>query len=105
VFRNSEGEPVDPVPYFVVTGLAFLGSYSFLPVYCLSLGTDTVVAVIVPTAVFVCLATVTYYRMVWTTRPNLQGEVPAELRLQRIVYTAVVVVGVLIGLTLILLSR
>ena len=35
----------------------------------------------------------------------MQGEVPAELRLQRIVYVALVVAGVLFLLSLILLTR
>ena len=70
VFRNSEREPVDPIPYLVVTGMAFLGSYSVLLVYCLSLGTGTAVGVAVATAVFAGLAGVSYHRMCGPPGPD-----------------------------------
>jgi hypothetical protein len=42
--------------------------------------------------------------MVWSARPDLRGEVPAGVRLQRLFYGAVAVGGVLLLLTLLLLS-
>ena len=105
MFRNREGRPVDPVPFLVVTGLAFLGSYSFVPVYCLSLGLSMHVSTGTSTVVFLGLSAVTYHRMVWAARPDLQGEVPPGFRLQRLFYGVLVVVGVLLLLTLLLLSR
>jgi ABC-type nickel/cobalt efflux system permease component RcnA len=105
VFRNREGTHVDPVPFLVVSGLSFLGSLSFVPVYCLTLGLSMPVSVGAGVAVFLCLAAAAYHRMVWDARPELRGEVPPEVRLQRLVYGVLVVVGVLLLLTLLLLSR
>jgi len=102
VVRNRDGSRVDPVPYLVVTGLAFLGCFSFLPVYLRSLGVGLPASVAVAAAAFVGLAGVAYYRMVWTARPDLRGELPPGRRLQRLLYAALVVVGVLTALTLLL---
>ena len=105
MFRTRDGETVDPVPYLVVTALAFLGCFSVLPVYLLSVGVDRPAAVGAAGVVFVGLATAAYYRMVWTARPALRGEVPPERRLRRVLYAALVVVAVLVGLTVALAAR
>jgi hypothetical protein len=105
VFRNREGDRVDPVPFLVVVGFAFLGSFTFVPVYCLSLGLSTVQAAGIAIAVFSLLTAAAYRRMVWGARPDLAGEIPAGERLIRLYYGALVVGGVLLGLTVLLLSR
>ena len=105
MFQNREGRAVDPVPYLVVTSGAFLGSFSFVPVYGLSLGLSLPVSVGVATTIFAGLAVVAYHQMVWTARPELQGEVPAAQRLQRVFYAALVVGGLLLLATLLLLWR
>ena len=105
VFRNREGTAVDPVPFLVVSGLSLLGSLSFVPVYCLTLGLSMPLSLGVGGAVFLCLSAAAYYRMVWMALPDLRGEVPPAVRLQRLVYGALAVAGVLSLLTLLLLSR
>ena len=105
MFRNREGTAVDPVPFLVVSGLSLVGSLSFVPVYCLTLGLPGSVSVGSGVAVFLGLSTLAYHRMVWTTRPGLRGEIPPGARLQRLVYGALAVAGVLLFLTLLLLSR
>ncbi|MEF8861234.1 MAG: hypothetical protein V5A40_05690 [Haloarculaceae archaeon] len=105
VLRNREGAEVDPVPFLVVSGLSLVGSLSFVPVYCLTLGLSMPVSVGAGVAVFLGLSAVAYHRMVWTACPELRGEVPPGARLQRLVYGALVVAGVLLLLTLLLLSR
>jgi hypothetical protein len=103
MFKNREGHAVDPVPYLVVASGTFLGSFSFVPVYGLSLGLSPLSSVGAATAVFAGLAAVAYHQMVWTARPELQGEVPAAQRLQRVFYVALVVGGVVLLATLLLL--
>lgn len=105
VFRNREGRDVDPVPFLVVSGLSLAGSLSFVPAYCLALGLSIPVSAGAGVAVFLGLSAVAYHRMVWTARPELRGEVPPGMRLQQLVYGMLVVVGVLLLLTLLLLSR
>lgn len=105
VFRNRDGEDVDPVPFLVVSGLSFAGSLSFVPAYCLSLGLPMTVSVGAGTAAFVGLAAAAYHRMVWSARPGAREEVSPGIRLQKLLYGMLVVVVVLLALTLLLLSR
>lgn len=105
MFRNQRGRRVDPVPFLVATALAFLGTFSFLPVYCLTLGLSVPVTAVVSVGVFLGLAAMSYHRLVWTARPEFRGEIPAERRLLRLFYVALSVTGILIGLTILLLAR
>ena len=105
MLSNRDGHRVDPVPFLVVTGLAFLGSFTFVPIYCLTLGLPMTYSAGAGVFVFGSLTAVAYHRMVWASTPELQGEVPAETRLLRLFYGALVVGGVLLSLTLLLLSR
>lgn len=93
------------MPFLVVSGLSVLGSLSFVPVYCLALGLSMSVSVGAGVAVSLGLSAVAYHRMVWTASPELRGEVPPGIRLQKLVYGALLVAGVLLLLTLLLLSR
>ena len=99
VFRNREGTNVDPVPCLVVVSAAFLLSFSFGPGYLLAFGVSLPVALAVSAVVFVGLSATAYHQMVWTSRPDLQGEVPAASRLRRLFYLMV-----LVALVLLLLS-
>lgn len=98
--RNRQGVDVDPWPFLVVSGLAFLVVFSFGPVYLLSFGLSLSVALAVSAVVFFGLLGLAHHRLVRTVSPDLVGEVPASERLRRIVYWAVAVVLVLFGLSL-----
>lgn len=100
---NARGQPVDPVPFLVVATLAFLVSFSYGPIYLMELGLPLPAALAVSTGVFLSLSALAYYRLVWDTRPELRGEVPAERRLRAIVYAALVLAALLGLLTLPLL--
>jgi hypothetical protein len=94
-FTNARGQPVDPVPFLVVCSLAFLVSYSYGPIYCMELGFSLPAALGISTGVFVLTSTLAFRRLVWTTRPDLRGEIAAEERLRGIVYAALVAVALL----------
>lgn len=94
---NRHGTPVDPVPFLVAATTAFLASYVYLPAYFLSLGASLPVALVGATLVFVVTAIGAFYRCCWTARPELRGEVPAEMRMHRLVY------GILLGFCVIVL--
>lgn len=98
--RNREGTPVDPWPFVVVCGMGFLLAFSFGPGYLLSAGLDLAAALAVSALVFVGSVAVAYHRLVWRARPDLRGEIPAPVRLRRIVYWGVVVALLLFGLSL-----
>ena len=101
---NRHGTPVDPVPFLVVASLAFLVSFSYGPIYCMALGLSLPPALAVSTLAF-CLATsASYHRLVWTARPELRGEIPADQRFRRLVYAALVVGALLALLSLPLLN-
>ena len=102
--RNREGTPVDPWPFLVVCAMGFLLVFSFGPSYLLSFGVDLPGALAVSTLAFAGTSAVAYHRLVWDDRPDLRGEVPATERLRRIVYWAVAVALVLLGLSLPFLS-
>ncbi|WP_101298067.1 hypothetical protein [Halegenticoccus soli] len=84
--RNRRGTPVDPVPFLVVTALAFLVSFAFGPMYGRALGFPFSTAFGGSVAAFALLTAVAYYRLIWTARPDLRGEVPAQQRLLRLFY-------------------
>lgn len=102
-FRNREGDPVDPVPFLVTASAAFLVTFSFVPVYCLTLGLSVATATAASTAVFLVAAGLAYRRLVRTAHPDLRSEVDPGLRLRQLFYVALVVVGLLVLVSLPLL--
>ena len=100
LFRNRAGRPIDPWPFVVVTGLAFLLAFSFGPVYLLSFGLSLPWALAVSTLVFLGLLVAAYQRLVRTATPEFQREIPAAYRVRNLVYWAVAVALVLGGLSL-----
>lgn len=96
--------PVDPVPFIVVAAIGFLFCYCFGPVYLMAFGAELAGGLGYTTMVFLAFAWYAYYRLVWTARPDLRGEVPAHLRLRRLVLGGLVVAGLLALLSLPLLG-
>ena len=99
MFQNRHGTAVDPVPFFVVSAFTFLLSFSVGPIYGLSFGLSIELALAASAACCVAAVVGSYYRLVWTARPDLRAEIPASARLERIGYAAV---G--FGLLLVLIS-
>ncbi|MFC7135877.1 hypothetical protein [Halobaculum litoreum] len=99
--RNRRGDPVDPVPFLVVAGTAFMIVYSVGPVYLITLfGVDVATAVAGSTPVFLLATAAAYWRLVRTVRPDLRAETPAEWRFRRLWYAAVGFGLLLVALTL-----
>lgn len=103
--RNDRGQSVDPVPFIVMTGVAFTVCYSYGPIYFVSLGWTMPSAVGTSTGAFLAATAVAFYRLVWTARPDLRGEIPASMRLRRLFLATVAAVVALFGLSLPLLIR
>lgn len=98
--RNREGDPVDPVPFLVVTGMGFMIVLSLGPIYLMALfGVDLSLALAGSTAAFVATAVAAYHRLVRSVRPDLRGELPASWRFRRLWYAAIA-----FGLLLVLLT-
>lgn len=95
--RNRRGTVVDPVPFLVVAASAFAVVYSFGPAYLLALDVPFDAAVVVTSVVFVALVCLAYHRLVWATRPEYRGIVPAANRIKTLFY-AIVAGFALLGL-------
>jgi hypothetical protein len=96
--RNRWGTGVDPVPFFVVVATAFAVCYSFGTVYLLAYDLSVSAALWGSTGAFAAAASGSYYRFVWTYRPEFREEVPVGIRFQRLLlasFAAVVLVGLL----------
>lgn len=100
--RNRDGTPIDPVPFVVVVGLAFMLALSLGPLYGLAYGLPIWVGVVVSAVVFLVVAVGAYHRLVWTTSPETR-EVAIELRAERLFYLALILAVVIVALTLPLL--
>jgi len=103
--RNKHGTPVDPVPFLVVVLGAVMVGYSYGPLYLMALGMglgDSLLA----TGSALALATwAAHHRLVWTARPDLRGEVPADVRVKRLFYAVLIGVVALVLLALPLVGR
>ncbi|MFB6165501.1 MAG: hypothetical protein ABEJ31_10120 [Haloarculaceae archaeon] len=96
--RNRRGTPVDPVPFFVVSGLGFALAFTYGPGYLLALGASLGVALAGAAAAFAATVAVAYRRYVWTATPDVT--VPAAVRFQRLCYGALLAGAALVLLAL-----
>lgn len=86
VLRNSDGVAVDPVPFLVVSVLGFAVSFAVGPLYVMALGASLTIGLVVAVATTLATALAAYHRYIWTERPALRSEIPAEERFQRLLY-------------------
>lgn len=91
---------MDPVPFLVVAALGFLLCYSFGPIYLMEFGAELSGGLGYSTMAFLLVTGLAYYRFVWTARPDLRSEVPADRRLRRLVLGGLAVAGVFALLSL-----
>lgn len=101
--KNSDGVPIDPVPFLVVALLAGMILIGFGPLYLMEFGLALEVAVASSVVLTLVAFAVAYYRFVWTTNPLVREEVPAADRYLRLVYGILIGVLVLLGLRALLL--
>lgn len=101
--RNARGDPVDPVPFLVVSAMAFAVCYSYGPIYFVELGLALRESLLVTTGAFLASTAGAYHRMVRTARPDLRGEVPAAQRFRRLVIAIAIGIAALVALSLPLL--
>ncbi|WP_254839291.1 hypothetical protein [Natronomonas marina] len=100
--RNRNGDPVDPVPFLVSTGLSVMLLFSTGPLYGLAYGLSVRVSLVLSSAGAVAVAAFAYHRLVWVATPSWV-QVPAELRFQRLLYVALAFGVILLGLSVPLL--
>lgn len=104
MLENDRGEPIDPVPFLVVTALGALACYSLGPGYLLALGAELTDALAASTLAALVTTAVAYHRFVRTRRPEHRAEIPAGARLRRLLVGSLAVAGVFVLLLLPLLA-
>jgi hypothetical protein len=100
--RNSDGAPVDPVPFLVVAATAFLVCFSFGPLYGTAIGASLPLALVGSGLVFVGITAGAYHRLVRQHNPE-GPRAPPDVRLRNLFYVAAVLAGLLLLLALPLL--
>lgn len=101
--RNRRDEPVDPVPFLVTTGLAFMLAFSFGPIYGLAYGLSLSASLAASAVAFVGAAVAAYRQLVRRAPSVDAGPLPAAPRFERLLYAALGLGAVLVGLTVPLL--
>jgi len=100
--HNSDGSPVDPVPFFVAALLAAMVLIGWGPLYLMAHGIEQPLALGVSATFTVGTCGVLYYRFIWNYNPAIREEVPAATRYLRYLYGIVIGILVLLGLTALL---
>ncbi|KOX97590.1 MULTISPECIES: hypothetical protein [Halorubrum] len=101
--RNRRGEPIDPVPFLVTTGLAFTLVFSFGPLYGLAYGLSLPLALAASAVGFAAVALVAHRRLVRSAPPVDAGPLPSGQRFERLLYAGVGLGVAFLALTLPLL--
>lgn len=100
--RNSDGSPVDPVPFLVVALLAAMLLIGWGPLYLMAHGIGQPLALGTSATLTVGTCGVLYYRFIWNYNPAIREEVPAATRYLRLLYGIVIGVLLLLALTALL---
>jgi|SRR6056297_2665291 len=100
---NRDGAAVDPVPFVVNTGLSALLVCSFGPLYGQALGLTLSTAVAGSLGLSVGATLIAYYRQVWTAQPDIESELPAGLRAERLFHLMAILAVVIVVLAIPLL--
>lgn len=101
--HNRHGDRIDPVPFLVTVGLAFMFALSFGPMYGLSYGLSLAWSVALSTLAFAGITLGAYVQLVRSAPPIDAGPLPPGPRFERLLYAALGVGVALVGLTLPLL--
>jgi|AntRauTorcE11898_2_1112593.scaffolds.fasta_scaffold35941_1 hypothetical protein len=99
--RNSDGTPIDPVPFFVVALLGVCVAMAWGPLYLKSHGVGEALAIASSGLLAAGTVGIAFHRYVWTANPNRREEVPVGARFRTLMYA--MLAGVLLLLALIAL--
>lgn len=103
--RNREGDRVDPMPWVVTVSLGFMLLFSIGPIYLHEYGLDPLPSMIALTVIFLGVIVISYWRFVHTVRPDLRGEIPPDVRIERLFYAILAGILVLIAVSLPIATR
>lgn len=98
--RNRDNDPVDPVPFIVVSLAAFLLTHGWGPLYLGALGFDPIPTFIILTMVLIILVGVAYYGFIWNATPEGTIFVSTHNRLTLLLYAITIGIGIMLLLAL-----
>jgi len=101
--HNRHGDRIDPVPFLVCVGLGFMLTHSFGPIYGLSYGLSLATSLVLSTLAFLLIVGAAYAQLIRSAPPLDAGPLPAGPRFERLLYVALAIGVVLVGLTVPLL--
>ncbi|GAB7009783.1 hypothetical protein [Halorubrum trueperi] len=101
--HNKHGDRIDPVPFVVTVGLAFMLALSFGPIYGLAYGLTLTTSLALSTLAFAGAAALAYDQLVRAAPAIDAGPLPPGPRFERLLYAALGLGVVLVALTLPLL--
>ncbi|MUW15609.1 hypothetical protein GJ633_13960 [Halorubrum sp. CBA1125] len=91
--HNRHGDRIDPVPFAVTVGLAFMLTLSFGPIYGLSYGLSLTASLALSTLAFACATALAHHQLVRSAPAVDAGPLPPGPRVERLLY-AVLGLGV-----------
>lgn len=100
---NRRGDRIDPVPFLVTVGIAFMFALSFGPIYGLSYGFTLGASLALSTLVFAGATVLAYSQFVRSAPAIDTGALPPAPRIERLLYGALGLGVVFVALTLPLL--
>jgi len=98
--QNRRGEPVDPVPFVVATGLGFMLAFSIGPIYGGAYGISRAASLGWSACGFLLIVAIAYTQLIAGAPAVDAGPLPPGPRFERLLYAAIGFAVVLIGLTL-----
>ena len=101
--HNKHGDRIDPVPFLVTVGLAFMVAFSVGPIYGLAYGFTLRAALALSGAAFAGGTAVAYRQLVRSAPALDAGPLPPGPRVERLFYGAIGLIVVLAALTVPLL--
>lgn len=101
--HNKHGDRIDPVPFLVSVGLAFMFAFSVGPIYGLAYGFTLRAALALSGAAFVGATGLAYRQLIRSAPARDAGPLPPGPRVERLFYGAIGLGVVLVALTLPLL--
>ena len=98
--RNHDGEPVDPIPFVVISGCALTLCLSFVPLYLDLFAVSDSIRILLSIALGVALTGWAFYQYLWTADPQVRKSLSPGIRFESILRGGIVFTLALIVLAI-----
>ncbi|ERH00099.1 MAG: hypothetical protein J07HQX50_01253 [Haloquadratum sp. J07HQX50] len=97
---NHHGEPVDPIPFVVITGCAWALCLSFVPLYLDLFVVSDVIRILLSVVLGLALTCWAFYQFLWTADPQMRESLSPGIRFESILRGGIIFTVTLIGLAI-----